>query len=125
MTASGEPAGRPVATALRRPPVRQATVVRASAQDTFAAFVTTMHAWWPVQPLSAGKDRVRDITVQQRQGGRGRAQPPAGDRAASRPQELSPAAAGALWTFVIEDNDGRSGDEQRAGRQQGTVPAPL
>ena len=70
MTASGESAGRPVATALRRPPVRQATLVRASAQDTFAAFVTTMRAWWPVQPLSAGKDRVHDITVEQRHGGR-------------------------------------------------------
>jgi activator of Hsp90 ATPase-like protein len=70
MTASGERAGRPVVTALRRPPVRQATLVRASVQHTFATFVTTMRAWWPVQPLSAGKDRVRDITVEQRTGGR-------------------------------------------------------
>jgi Activator of Hsp90 ATPase homolog 1-like protein len=70
MTVIEEPAGRPVVTALRRPPVRQSTLVRASAQHTFGTFVTRMGAWWPVQPFSAGKDRVRDVTVEQRQGGR-------------------------------------------------------
>src|SRR5262250_1330567 len=70
MTMANEPAERPVVTVLRRPPVRQSTLVRASAQHTFTTFVTTIGAWWPVQPFSAGKDRVRDISVEQRQGGR-------------------------------------------------------
>jgi hypothetical protein len=70
MTAAEKPGGRSAVTALRRPPVRQATLVRASAQHTFGTFVTTIGAWWPVQPFSAGKDRVRDVTVEQRPGGR-------------------------------------------------------
>src|SRR5215468_3766732 len=70
MTMANEPAERPVVTALRRPPVRQSTLVRAGAGHTFTSFVTTIGAWWPVQPFSAGKDRVRDVTVEQRLGGR-------------------------------------------------------
>ena len=70
MTMANERAERPVVTVLRRPPVRQSTLVRASAQHTFTTFVTTIGAWWPAQPFSAGKDRVREITVEQRQGGR-------------------------------------------------------
>jgi hypothetical protein len=70
MPAIEEPTGRPVVTVLRRPPVRQSTLVRASARHTFGIFVTRMGAWWPVQPFSAGKDRVRDVIVEQRQGGR-------------------------------------------------------
>jgi hypothetical protein len=69
MTLADEPVRRPVVTALR-PPVRQSTLVRSGAQHTFGTFVTTIGSWWPVQPFSAGKDRVRDITVEQRQGGR-------------------------------------------------------
>jgi hypothetical protein len=72
MTRSGsaeEPAGS-VVTALRRPPVRQATLVRCAAARTFDSFITTIGAWWPVQPFSAGKDRVRDITVERQLGGR-------------------------------------------------------
>ena len=70
MTAADEPAGRPVVTALRRPPVRQSTVVQASLEHTFGVFVAEIGAWWPAQPFSAGKERVRDITIDQRQGGR-------------------------------------------------------
>src|SRR6516162_11244851 len=70
MTMANERAERPVVTVLRRPPVRQSTLVRASAQHTFTTFVTTIGAWWPAQAFSAGKDRVREITVEQRQGGR-------------------------------------------------------
>src|SRR5215472_13782437 len=70
MTIANEPAERPVVTELRRPPVRQSILVRASAQHTFTTFVTTIGVWWPVQPFSAGKDRVRDISVEHRQGGR-------------------------------------------------------
>lgn len=65
-----EPGGRAVVVPLRRPPVRQSTVVRASVRHTFGTFVTKMGAWWPVQPFSAGRDRVREVTLEQRQGGR-------------------------------------------------------
>lgn len=65
-----DPAGRPVVTPLRRPPVRQSTVVRAGVQHTFGTFVTKIGTWWPVRPFSAGRDRVRDVTVEQRQDGR-------------------------------------------------------
>ncbi len=55
---------------LRRPPVRQSTTVRSDVRHTFDVFVRTMGIWWPVDPFSAGKVRVRDITVQPRAGGR-------------------------------------------------------
>ncbi len=45
-------------------------MVRRDARHTFDAFVATMGAWWPVQPFSAGKDRVRDVVVERRHGGR-------------------------------------------------------
>src|SRR5258708_15775732 len=70
MTAADKARRGSAVTALRRPPVRQATVVRARAQGTFDSFVTTIGAWWPVQPFSAGKDRVRAVTVERRRGGR-------------------------------------------------------
>lgn len=57
-------------TALRRPPVRQATVVRSDVRHTFDVFVRTIGAWWPVNPFSAGQGRVRDVTVERRPGGR-------------------------------------------------------
>jgi uncharacterized protein YndB with AHSA1/START domain len=55
---------------LRRPPVRQATTVRSDVAHTFDVFVRTIGAWWPVQPYSAGGQRVRDVTVERRAGGR-------------------------------------------------------
>jgi hypothetical protein len=70
MSSAESSASDQVVIALRRPPVRQSTLVRASARHTFDTFVTTMGAWWPVQQFSAGKDRVRDVAVEQRQGGR-------------------------------------------------------
>jgi len=70
MTRSAEPAGRSVVTPLRRPPVRQAALVRAGITHAFGTFITTIGDWWPVQPFSAGKDRVRDVTIEQRPGGR-------------------------------------------------------
>jgi hypothetical protein len=54
---------------LRRPPVRQATLVRSDVEHTFEVFVRTIGVWWPVQPFSAGKDKVRDITVEPGVGG--------------------------------------------------------
>lgn len=67
MTASGE--GK-VVVPLRRAPVRQATLVRSDVGHTFDVFVRTMGVWWPVQPFSAGGDRVRDVTVEPEVGGR-------------------------------------------------------
>lgn len=55
---------------LRRAPVRQSTVVRSGAEHTFAVFVRSIGAWWPVQPFSAGQERVRDVTIEERLGGR-------------------------------------------------------
>jgi hypothetical protein len=57
-------------TPLRRPPVRQSVVVRSDRPHTFGMFVATIGAWWPVTPFSAGRDRVRDVTFEPREGGR-------------------------------------------------------
>jgi Activator of Hsp90 ATPase homolog 1-like protein len=70
MTTSAEPARASGVIALRRPPVRQSVLVRAGIGHTFGSFVTTIGAWWPVETFSAGKGRVRDVTVEQRRGGR-------------------------------------------------------
>ena len=53
-----------------RPPVRQSVLVRTPRAHTFETFVGTMGTWWPKNPFSAGKDRVRDVTVDKRPGGR-------------------------------------------------------
>ena len=70
MTQSEPGAGPPGVTALRRPPVRQSVLVRAGRAETFRSFVTTIGSWWPVQPFSAGKERVRAITIEQQPHGR-------------------------------------------------------
>src|ERR1035437_6864143 len=57
-------------TALRRPTIRQSTLVRSDVRHTFDTFVRTIGTWWPVDPFSAGEDRVRDIIIEQRAGGR-------------------------------------------------------
>ena len=54
---------------LRRPPIRQATIVRSDLDHTFSAFVRSIGAGWPVEVFSAGKDRVRAVTVEERAGG--------------------------------------------------------
>lgn len=55
---------------LRRPPIRQATLVRRDAGHTFRTFVTTIGQWWPLRPLSSGQGRVADVVFEQRAGGR-------------------------------------------------------
>jgi uncharacterized protein YndB with AHSA1/START domain len=69
MTQGPDPAGAAV-TPLRRPPVRQSTLVRSDQEHTFDVFTRTIGVWWPVNPFSAGKDRVRDVTIEPREGGR-------------------------------------------------------
>lgn len=56
---------------LRRPPVRQSTLVRSDVGHTFATFVRTIGVWWPVRRFSTGQARVRDVTFEQRSDGRG------------------------------------------------------
>jgi len=60
----------PNVVAFARPPVRQATIVRSDIVHTFDVFVRTIGTWWPVRPFSAGAERVRDVTFEQREGGR-------------------------------------------------------
>ena len=55
---------------LRRPPVRQSTMVRSDVGHTFDTFVRTIGVWWPVTPFSVGQERVRDVTFERRPGGR-------------------------------------------------------
>ncbi len=55
---------------LPRPPARQSVLVRSDAGHTFEVFVRTIGNWWPIDPFSAGRERVRDVTVERRQGGR-------------------------------------------------------
>jgi hypothetical protein len=52
------------------PPVRQATTVRAGAEQTFSTFVRRIGDWWPVDVVSVGRERVRDVRVEPRLGGR-------------------------------------------------------
>src|SRR5216683_2133244 len=70
MAQINEPDTPGTVTVLRRPPIRQSTLVRSSVRHTFDTFVRTIGTWWPVNPFSAGQDRVRDVTFEQRPGGR-------------------------------------------------------
>ena len=53
-----------------RPPIRQTTIVRSDIGHTFDVFVRTIGQWWPVNPFSAGRDRVHAVTAEPREGGR-------------------------------------------------------
>jgi uncharacterized protein YndB with AHSA1/START domain len=70
MTQSRQDQSAGQVTALRRPPVRQSVVVRSDRPHTFGTFVRTIGVWWPVTPFSAGRDQVRDVTLEQHAGGR-------------------------------------------------------
>lgn len=70
MTLASESDRHAVVTPLSRPPVRQSVMVRSDIVHTFDTFVRTIGTWWPAQRLSAGKERVRDITIEPREGGR-------------------------------------------------------
>ena len=70
MASASAPTPSHESSVLARPPVRQSTIVRSDVDHTFEAFVRMIGAWWPVVPLSVGKGRVRDVTVDQRLGGR-------------------------------------------------------
>lgn len=55
---------------LQPPPVRQSTLVRSNLAHTFDAFVRTIGVWWPTNPASCGRERVRDVTIEPSLGGR-------------------------------------------------------
>jgi len=57
-------------TARRRPPVRKATIVRSDVAHTFDTFVRSIGVWWPTETFSAGRERVQDVTLERRAGGR-------------------------------------------------------
>jgi hypothetical protein len=57
-------------TALRRPPVRQSITVKSSREHTFNVFVRDIGLWWPLEPFSLGKDRIRTVTFERELGGR-------------------------------------------------------
>ncbi|MGW5316525.1 SRPBCC domain-containing protein [Nocardia thailandica] len=54
---------------LRRPPIRQSTLVRAPIERVWRVFVFEMAGWWPLEPFSRGGARVRDVVVDGRVGG--------------------------------------------------------
>jgi hypothetical protein len=68
MSTTPEPA--PGVTELRRPPIRQSTLVRSNAAHTFDVFVRSIGSWWPVRPYSKGNERVASVTLEERLGGR-------------------------------------------------------
>ncbi len=55
---------------LRRPPIRQSTLVRSDGGHTFDAFVRTISEWWPARPYSIGQDKVASVTFERVLGGR-------------------------------------------------------
>jgi uncharacterized protein YndB with AHSA1/START domain len=55
---------------LRRPPIRQSTLVRSDVAHTFDVFVDTIGAWWPLRPYSIGQEKVHDVVVERERGGR-------------------------------------------------------
>lgn len=52
------------------PPVRKSVIVRSEVSQTFGTFVRTVGSWWPVEPFSLGKERVRQITIEPMAGGK-------------------------------------------------------
>ena len=53
-----------------RPPIRRSTLVRSDAGHTFRVFTEQLASWWPLVPFSVGRERVRDVTLEPRSGGR-------------------------------------------------------
>src|SRR4029079_11538320 len=55
---------------LRRPPIRQDTVVRSDLQHTFDVFVREIGSWYPVRLYSLGQEKATAVTFERRLGGR-------------------------------------------------------
>lgn len=54
---------------MARPPIRRSVLIRASITRTWDVFVHGMAQWWPLDPFSAGRERVREVRVEARAGG--------------------------------------------------------
>ncbi|MEU4159091.1 SRPBCC domain-containing protein [Actinoplanes sp. NPDC026670] len=54
---------------LRRPPIRQSTLVRSGLEHTFEVFVRDIGVWWPTRPHSLGQERVVSVTIERKLGG--------------------------------------------------------
>ena len=57
-------------TSMQRPPIRQSTMVRSSAEHAFDVFVRTLDQWWPLRTHSQGQQEVVGVTFEERVGGR-------------------------------------------------------
>jgi hypothetical protein len=55
---------------LKRPPIRQQTIVRSDVKHTFDVFTNEIGAWWPTRPYSIGGEKVVAALVEPRIGGR-------------------------------------------------------
>jgi hypothetical protein len=55
---------------LRRPPIRQSTLVRSDREHTFEVFVRDIGVWWPTRRHSLGQERVTTVTIERQRGGR-------------------------------------------------------
>jgi hypothetical protein len=55
---------------LRRPPIRQSTLVRSDQTHTFEVFVRDIGTWWPTRPFSQGEEKVAGVTFERELGGR-------------------------------------------------------
>jgi hypothetical protein len=54
---------------LRRPPIRQSTLVRSDREHTFEVFVRDIGVWWPTRSHSLGLERVATVTIERQLGG--------------------------------------------------------
>lgn len=57
-------------TPMQRPPIRQSTIVRSSAEHTFDVFIRTLDQWWPLGTHSLGGEKAVSVTCEERVGGR-------------------------------------------------------
>src|SRR5262245_37924499 len=55
---------------MRRPSVHASTLVRSDVDHTFDVFIRTIAVWWPLHRLSAGGERVRNVTFERQGAGR-------------------------------------------------------
>jgi len=67
-----QPNSEPIAPVrrLQRPPIRQSVLVHSDISHTFGTFVRTIALWWPVALYSSGKEKVREVLIEERLGGR-------------------------------------------------------
>ncbi|PRX19328.1 activator of Hsp90 ATPase-like protein [Actinoplanes italicus] len=55
---------------MKRPPIRQSTLVRSDREHTFEVFVRDIGAWWPTRSHSLGLEKVTTVTIERELGGR-------------------------------------------------------